>query len=53
MGVARLLSVILGASGISVFLFYSSVSYPATCVNGHIICRFEKYLVYKSNMKFN
>lgn len=50
---AGLLSVIQGASGIFVFLFYISVSHSATFVNGHVIYSFEKYLIPKCNMKFN
>lgn len=47
------MSVIQGASGIFVFLFYISVSHSATFVNGYIIYSFEKYLIPKCNMKFN
>lgn len=52
-GGARLLSAIPGVLGISVFLFYSSVSYSVTFVNWHVICSFGKYLVQRSSMKFN
>lgn len=52
-GGARLLSAIPAVLGISVFLFFSSVSYSMTFVNWHIICSFEKYSVQKPSMKFN